>query len=244
MPELPNRIDGEIIEAEHMNAATIRSVQRYTSEAQRDALNPAPEDGQPAWIQDSDMLTIWSGSQWIVQTDQRNGSYLLLSGGTVVGVLNLDNIVNVNSSGIAFPGADFGGGTANQIGLRWKTPRVAVVVDNVLSYELADNADLAGYLLLTGGTLTGPLDAHSVNVQSGQIILHDDGSAEFNNGLVVDGYSNPPYTPQARNITASDIAPVDADGKDGDVYIWYDNGGSNTGARVYVRVSGIWRGSV
>jgi len=65
MPELPSRIDGELIEAAHMNDAQDRSVQRYDSETQRDTLNPAPTDGQMAWIADIDKLQTWNGSTWI-----------------------------------------------------------------------------------------------------------------------------------------------------------------------------------
>ncbi len=66
MPELPSRIDGEIVEASHMNEATIRSIQRYSSEANRDSLNPAPETGQPAWIEDIAQLQAWNGTVWVV----------------------------------------------------------------------------------------------------------------------------------------------------------------------------------
>ena len=77
MPELPDRIDGEIIEAAHMNEATIRSVQRYASIAERDSLNPAPENGQPAWIIDVGELQIWDGAKW--------KGYLPLTGGDMTG---------------------------------------------------------------------------------------------------------------------------------------------------------------
>ncbi len=86
MPELPDRIDGEIIEASHMNEATIRSVQRYANVSERDSLNPAPETGQPAWIIDDQELHIWNGSAWIVAGA---GVFLPLSGGTMAGDINL-----------------------------------------------------------------------------------------------------------------------------------------------------------
>jgi len=145
MPELPSRIDGEIIEAEHMNAATIRSVQRYTSAAQRDSLNPVPEEGQPAWLSDVDELTIWTGTAWIVAGI---GVFLPTAGGTMTGILVIE------SQGVTYPGATVGGGTANEIGFRWESPDVIVVVDNNIYYAIA-NAD--DFVHLVGDTMTGIL---------------------------------------------------------------------------------------
>lgn len=65
MPELPDRINGEIIEASHMNDAQDRTVQRYTSAANRDTLNPLPVEGQMAWLSDVNQLTTYDGSKWI-----------------------------------------------------------------------------------------------------------------------------------------------------------------------------------
>jgi len=93
MPELPNRVDGEIIEAEHMNDATIRSIQRYTNTAQRDSLNPAPETGQPAWIVDIAELHVWTGTAWIVAG---TGVFLPLTGGIVTGTLTVQDQLTAN----------------------------------------------------------------------------------------------------------------------------------------------------
>ncbi len=88
MPELPDRIDGEIIEAAHMNEATIRSVQRYADVAERDALNPAPETGQPAWIIADSELHIFNGTSWIVAGA---GVFLPISGGIMGGYIDMNN---------------------------------------------------------------------------------------------------------------------------------------------------------
>ena len=85
MPELPDRIDGEIIEAAHMNEATIRSVQRYADEAERDALNPAPETGQPAWIIDIAQLQFWDGTEW--------APVLMTPGGTMTGPIVIEVLI-------------------------------------------------------------------------------------------------------------------------------------------------------
>ncbi len=104
MPELPDRIDGEIIEAAHMNDATIRTVQRYASVTERDALNPAPENGQPAWIIDINQLQIWDGTDW--KQINADGLYLPLHGGTMDG-----RVINQSTGSLAF--------TAERGGVQW-----------------------------------------------------------------------------------------------------------------------------
>ncbi len=300
MPELPSRIDGEIIEAEHMNTVQDRAIQRVTSEAQRDSLYPAPIEGDTVWVADINQLQTWDGGGWRMTG---LGIFVRLNGDTqMTGALQAF-IGSETLPGVTFAGDPdtgmfqldqnrIGFSTANtrrfDISFPMSTFRTLLRLENQLHALASDEAQLlidgtdsariqlrrsgvtewwrfhidasgvfhvqssvnsgANWIdsieLDTAGTTLGHVAASSVSVDSGTIILHEDGSAEFNNGLVVDGYSTPPYTPQARNITASDIEPDPGEGKDGDVYIWYDNGGSNTGARVYVRVSGVWRGAV
>jgi len=64
MPEIPDRINGEIIEAAHINTNRDRTIQRYTSAGNRDSLVPLPVDGDTAWLSDEDVLTVYTGSAW------------------------------------------------------------------------------------------------------------------------------------------------------------------------------------
>jgi len=105
MPELPDRINGEIIEAEHMNSAQDRSVQRYADVTQRDSLNPAPEEGQMAWIESVNELQTYTGSAWF--------GYLHLQGGVLTGDLIMHDA--------AIPFRDSTGSAAN----RWIIRRTA-----------------------------------------------------------------------------------------------------------------------
>ncbi len=181
IPELPSRIDGEIIQAEHMNAATIRSVQRYTSAAQRDSLNPAPEEGQPAWLSDVNHLTVWTGTEWIVAGI---GVFLQLDGSSPM----IGNLV-INASGIIYQGIQ----GANAVGFKWQSPRVVARIDDNVSVTLASLVDLDSYLPLSGGTLTGDLNlptntlaSKDAQFGSGQeILMLEDGSAVFGNGALI-----------------------------------------------------------
>ena len=79
MPELPDQLPGEIIEADTTNAGQRRMVQRYTDAAQRSALNPTPEEGDFAYLADTDNLTWFNGVVW--------EEALPLSGGQMTGIL-------------------------------------------------------------------------------------------------------------------------------------------------------------
>ncbi len=148
-----------------MNAATIRSVQRYTSEANRDTLNPVPETGQPAYIEDIDEFQVYDGTAW--------HGHLHLKGGTITGVLILDDELNLLNPG--------------DIAASANTSPMLIGNSGRVYRSLTD------YLELTGGTLTGDLKLPSHTVSSKdakfgtgqQILLLEDGSAVFDNGMRV-----------------------------------------------------------
>ncbi len=163
MPELPSRIDGEIIEAQHMNDATIRAVQRYDTEATRDSLNPAPENGQPAYIVNIQQLQIWNGSSW---RPVGEGYFLLLSGGTMTGDINVNN-----NNIIGIPDVPSGGSAA-------ANANYVVVEDNKRVLKTGD--EMSGDLSLPTHTLLSK-DAQFGSGQEIQML--EDGSAVIGNGL-------------------------------------------------------------
>jgi len=80
MAEIPDRVPGEIIFATYANDIKQRSVQRYTDNTQRDALNPLPENGALAYITTTDQLQIFNGSFWDV-------FYVPITGAAMTGAL-------------------------------------------------------------------------------------------------------------------------------------------------------------
>jgi len=62
MPEIPDQVPGELIEASWGNATRDRTVQRYTTTVERDTLNPSPADGDLAWILGQQEMQIYSTS--------------------------------------------------------------------------------------------------------------------------------------------------------------------------------------
>ncbi len=114
MPEIPDRINGEIIEAAHINTNRDRTIQRYTSASNRDSLMPLPVTGDTGWLDDVNQLTIYDGSSWTVVSGQ--GVYLPLVGGTLSGILNvvISGITSILNSTSLILGKNQGsGGTSN-----------------------------------------------------------------------------------------------------------------------------------
>ena len=198
MPELPNRIDGEIIEAAHMNDATIRSVQRYTTAAQRDSLNPAPEEGQPAWISDVNELTFWTGTQWLAVGD---GVFLPLAGGTITGLLGVS--APADHSGITVKaGGSSGSGGAIRFGA-----------------SQADYfAQIEGRLNDGSNNSTGGLRFKS-RASSGDTDLTTRFEILWDGRVVVS--VAPVGSRVIRNILTGTGVPADSLGDDGDIYIRY-----------------------
>jgi hypothetical protein len=64
MPEIPDRLPGEIIAASHPNLLRQRSAQRYVDAPARDASVPLPETGEPAYVTGLAELQVYNGAKW------------------------------------------------------------------------------------------------------------------------------------------------------------------------------------
>ena len=62
MPELPDQVAGELIEASWGNDIRDRTVQRYTTDAERDSLNPTPAEGELAYIESTGAFQVYTSS--------------------------------------------------------------------------------------------------------------------------------------------------------------------------------------
>lgn len=102
-----------------------------------------------------DDVTVGNGLSGAGGTLTISGSVSIPSGAlNVAGVLNATNTLNavggltvgggglfINGAGIAYPGATVGGGTANQMGMRWASPNIVGTVDNAVSAVLGTASD-------------------------------------------------------------------------------------------------------
>jgi len=64
MPEVPDVTPGGTIQTAWGNDIRDRAIMRYASAAARDVSVPVPVDGDVAWLQDVDKLTIYDGTVW------------------------------------------------------------------------------------------------------------------------------------------------------------------------------------
>ena len=156
MAELNDVTGGETITATFTNQVKNRTVMRYADAASRDASIPAPVGGDLAYLQDVDRITYYDDTSWV---EMGAGLYLLLTGGTLSGDLNMDG------PGISYPGSTVGGGSPNVIGFRWADPNIVGTVDNALGKTLANTDQVA--LIAGAGTFTSyvvPADASARNI--------------------------------------------------------------------------------
>ena len=65
MAELADVIGGDIVTAAFTNDVKNRSVMRYASASARDSSIPTPQDGDVAWLQDANSLTIYANGSWL-----------------------------------------------------------------------------------------------------------------------------------------------------------------------------------
>ncbi len=76
MTKVNDVVAGEPIEAAWGNQSIRnRTVQRATSEADRDASWPAPEDGETVWVEDKSELQVWTGTEWTPYSSVKAGDF-------------------------------------------------------------------------------------------------------------------------------------------------------------------------
>jgi len=65
MPEIPDVTPGGTVQTAWGNDIRDRAIMRYANAAARDVSVPVPVDGDVAWLQDVDKLTMYTGAAWI-----------------------------------------------------------------------------------------------------------------------------------------------------------------------------------
>ena len=64
MAELPLQVPGGIATSDYINDVAARTVQRYDDQAQLDSLNPTPDSGDLAWLEDVQTMQMFDGLNW------------------------------------------------------------------------------------------------------------------------------------------------------------------------------------
>lgn len=102
MPELTDRLPGEVIFASFSNQLIRRSLQRYADRTARDAENPVPETGDMAYITTLAVEEIYNGAEWVVQLNQPDEDALVARLNILENKTWIYNDANVGVSGSAF----------------------------------------------------------------------------------------------------------------------------------------------
>lgn len=66
MPEVPDRIPGDLIVASYSNTLRDRVLQRYVDQTERAVLNPVPGIGELSWVDSDLQMSVWDGTAWKV----------------------------------------------------------------------------------------------------------------------------------------------------------------------------------
>lgn len=92
MPEIPNVVSGEPVEADWGNDIRDRIIQRFSDATARTASLPFPQSGQLTWIDTPGQLDVWKGAAWVE---------LYSSGGIDVEGEDIINVVRILGSSAA-----------------------------------------------------------------------------------------------------------------------------------------------
>jgi len=85
MSEMPDVLPGETVESSWGNDIRDRTIQRYVDATERDFLNSTPEEGDLAYLQNTNELQYYDGTEWLTVLDESDGPFLRLAGGTMLG---------------------------------------------------------------------------------------------------------------------------------------------------------------
>lgn len=102
MPELQDRLPGEIIFSSFSNELIRRSLQRYADRTARDSENPIPQTGDMAYITTLGITEIFNGAIWDVLQDQTNFAALSARLDVFENKTYIYNDGNVGVAGSAF----------------------------------------------------------------------------------------------------------------------------------------------
>ena len=234
MSELNDVTGGETIAAAFTNQVKERTAMRYASQAALDTSIPAPIEGSMAYLQDTNVLQYYDGSNWVA---------LLIVTSAGVDFLRLDLTNDPLSGDLTINGA------TDNAGLRIKTGSGAGSGGGLQlgATQASHYGSVQGFLVDGGNNSTGQIETHTRRVATDASLTRAfyaavDGRLIADGGVQINAYKTDEFDFQARDIIARDTPPVGGDGKDGDLFVFYSFSAATTGAEVYVKVGGVWRG--
>ena len=91
MSELDDRVPGGPILSAYSNELRDRTAQRYNDSTARDVSRPFPGDGEHAWLEQEEQLTVYDGDDWRAYLDE--------TGGTLLGTLDGAGVGSIENMG-------------------------------------------------------------------------------------------------------------------------------------------------
>jgi hypothetical protein len=95
VPEIPNVVPGEPVEASWGNQVAGRTAQRYADATARDASVPIPEAGALSYLQNTDQLYLYDGTDWVRIVRQDASGNAAIDGG-----VSADGFVTIGVQGV------------------------------------------------------------------------------------------------------------------------------------------------
>jgi len=83
----------------------------------------------------------FDGTEWSMWGSLQLTAGSIVATGSVTGSTIYGGHMSVTGPGIAYPGADFGGGSSNSIGFRWGGGVITGVVDNAVALQVSNASD-------------------------------------------------------------------------------------------------------
>jgi len=171
--ELSDVTTGAVITASHINNIKNRSVMRYADTAERTSLVASPNQGDVAYMEDSDELCIYDGSEWRCKTfkiDATDGDY---DSGTYTSFGSPTSYISLAS-------ASWITGGAVQVTLDTDT-KALVHLSALLRNDTAGAITVMSFAV-SGATTLGASDARSIQFESNAA----NDRAEFGTTILLD----------------------------------------------------------
>lgn len=174
MSEVPDVAGGDVITSAHMNIVKNRTIQRYDSAAARDSAVPSPQEGDLAFLRDTEKITVYIGPTW--------ETVFYDSGGIISGQLILAGGLDVTSL-MTIDGMESDGDVAFVDG----------TVTGIAASSMSSIPPVSGSIYINEVTADGTLgNATVISVRSSaqrsfQIAVEKNGAAMFFRGINGDG---------------------------------------------------------
>lgn len=175
MSEVPDVAGGDVITSAHMNTVKNRTIQRYDDAAARDTAVPSPQEGDLAFLRDTEKVTVYAGPNWETAMYEIGGQFT----GPVIFLDTVDIQSELETDGIQTDGDILFNGTGTVTGIA--AASMSTIPPTSGSFYISE---VTGDGTLGNATV---LSIRSSAVRCLQIAVEKNGAAMFFRGINGDG---------------------------------------------------------